>query len=450
MMVWRGETEVAMPRSKIPPTNVERMVRTANESGATLASRARSAELSLDRIERAVMIPRSRLKGMENQPRREIPEDGALHELARSIAAEGLLQPLVARADPDDPGSYILIAGHRRVAATDLLTRDAVDLLADDEDEIPLAERNAVRAERQRRAREIARDLPVLLRDVDTDTAYALALVENLQRENLSAREVMQAVVELQDRFGWSLGQIARNTHRNRGGLSVLARVARYPDLAALVEEGRAAPSTAGLLVSLSAEERAPFVARIHSGEITTIDQVESALRAYRAARRRPVRDSEAESGEMGDGAELDANEADDRDEVFKLKHRAVPREGDIDPADRPPGRLDGDAQPFKFKHPVAREKEDAAGVDRGVDADAAAPDVAPAGVPERTTTVGEHVRRLGASSGGRSDRDLTVERLCADLISFLATRPMLDRGSQGKLAETSDAIQDYLNARRR
>ncbi len=471
-----------MARSKIPPTNVERMLQTTKEAGSTSTSKARSAELSLDRIERAVMIPRSRIKGMENQPRREIPEDAALHELARSIAAEGLLQPLIARADPADPGSYIVIAGHRRVAAADLLARDAVDLLsryaklawgsppevdapqkraelmdtclADDEDEIPRTKRNEVRAERQRRAREIVGELPALLRDVDADTAYALALVENLQRENLSAREVMQAVVELQDRFGWSLGQIARHTHRNRGGLSVLTRVARYPDLAALVAEGHAAPSTAGLLVSLSPDDRAPFVARIRSGELSTVDHVESAVRARRAARQ-PVSDTDAQASVRTDAHEdlLPVSE------TARRQHPAASGEGNVPGAERDSNVPQGEVEVFKFKHRPIQDEHDGApdsaptegspGIAvKGGDGAAARPGDPDDG-DERITLVTKHVRRLGGSPGRRSNQDLTLERLCGDLIVFLANRPVLDAVSRARLAETRDVIQAYLGHKR-
>ncbi len=444
----------AMARSKIPPTNVERMLQTTKEAGSTSTSKARSAELSLDRIERAVMIPRSRIKGMENQPRREIPEDAALHELARSIAAEGLLQPLIARADPADPGSYIIIAGHRRVAAADLLARDAVDLLADDEDEIPRTKRNEVRAERQRRAREIVGELPALLRDVDADTAYALALVENLQRENLSAREVMQAVVELQDRFGWSLGQIARHTHRNRGGLSVLTRVARYPDLAALVAEGHAAPSTAGLLVSLSPDDRAPFVARIRSGELSTVDHVESAVRARRAARQ-PVSDTDAQASVRTDAHEdlLPVGE------TARHQHPAASGEGNVPGAERDSNVPQGEVEVFKFKHQPSQDERDgapdsaptedsAAIAVKGRDDAAARPDDPDSG-DERITLVTEHVRRLGGSPGRRSTQDLTLERLCGEFIVFLADRPVLDAASRARLGEMRDVIQAYLGHKR-
>lgn len=147
----------------IPQRRGADMVADVDAAHSTLEAEARTAELALNPIARAVMIPRDLIRGMPDQPRQAIPEDDALHDLARSIAANGLLQPLVARLDIAEPGTYILIAGHRRVAAADLLARGAVDLLADDDDAtegLSEAARAVLREERTQQARERVRTLP--------------------------------------------------------------------------------------------------------------------------------------------------------------------------------------------------------------------------------------------------------------------------------------------------
>src|SRR5581483_5330028 len=144
---------------------------------------------------------------------------------------EGILQPLVAAPNPEKPGYYLLIAGHRRLAAAGLLAREEVDL------PLPEAEETAPdAAARQRAARAAARArvvaLPATLRDVDTDTAFALALVENLQRDDLSRREVMDAVKRLRDHYGWSVRQIEQRTGRSKTDISRLLRIAEDPEVA--------------------------------------------------------------------------------------------------------------------------------------------------------------------------------------------------------------------------
>ncbi len=89
----------------------------------------------------------------------------SLRELAASIGVSGVLEPLVVRRDPETPDGYLLIAGHRRLAAAQLVAS------GDD-----IAARGHVMT------------LPCLVRDLDDDAAYALSLVENLQRKDLSAR----------------------------------------------------------------------------------------------------------------------------------------------------------------------------------------------------------------------------------------------------------------------
>lgn len=445
-------------KSRAPYTIPQRrgadMVADVDAAHSTLEAEARTAELALNPIERAVMIPRDLIRGMPDQPRQAIPEDDALHDLARSIAANGLLQPLVARPDIAEPGTYILIAGHRRLAAADLLARGAVDLLADDDDAtdgLSEAARAVLREERTQQARERVRTLPTLLRDVSPEMAYALALVENLQRENLSAREVMDAIVQLQDRFSWSLRQIAKNTHRATSGLSTLARVARYPDLAALVADDVVKPWTAGVFVALSEEERAPFVARMRAGNITTAVQAADALRQYRQAvlepagvvvSTQPVTPAQSASDRPlvgsavfrsehpDDGAPLVGNAGGDAHMVTSLSaagggegNRGSAQMGSVDDV----ALTESAAGVFRSEHPGKDDN----------------PEQIPS-TTGRLVPVAAHVREIG----GQSQLDKRAESLVASVMTFLAGRPMLDAGSYAKLVELQRAIQEFVDAR--
>lgn len=117
-----------------------------------------------------------------------IREDlGDLTELAASIRAHGILQPLIVEPHPDKPGQYRLLAGHRRLAA---------------------AKRAHVQA------------VPVIVRrSVSDDVAIELMLVENCQRRNLGAMETAEALEALRNR-GYTVTQIARNTGMAQGRVS--------------------------------------------------------------------------------------------------------------------------------------------------------------------------------------------------------------------------------------
>lgn len=440
-----------MPRSKPAfGRTAEEMVAEARAAAAPPTAQAHTAELSLDRLDRAVMIPRDQIKEMTAQPRSAIVADEALYALARSIAVDGLLQPLLARPDLRTPGTYILIAGHRRLAAANLLAADAVDLLADDEDDIPAADRGAVQAQRRLDARARVRDLPALLRDVDEDTAYALALVENLQRQNLSAGDVMQAVIALQTRFNWSLRRIALHTHRDAGGLSKLTRVPERPALAALVHENLISAWTASDFVSLSDDDLAPFVDRIRAGDIRSKVQAGEALKQWREDRRRvhsPVTNTTDPRPTATESATSDAV----HDGVLTNQHpivdsatNAAAPAADPPTNDASPIGDDSDSQVLINQHPhrdgTPSDHPRLATAERGED------------MPARPAArVGEgdviHVESYDrrAPGTGRSNVDREAERLFSDVITFLAPNPVLDEGSLGKAITMIEATRDYL-----
>ena len=123
------------------------------------------------------------------QPRRHF-DDAALDELAASIKTQGLLQPLVVRAVAR--GRYELIAGERRWRA---------------------AQRAGLT------------ELPALVREVPEQTVLALALIENIQREDLSPLEEAQALQRLIEEFGLTHQQTADAVGRSRAAVSNLLRL---------------------------------------------------------------------------------------------------------------------------------------------------------------------------------------------------------------------------------
>ena len=127
------------------------------------------------------------------QPRTRMDE-GALYELAESIKAQGIMQPILVRqlTQGSSQGKYEIIAGERRFRAAKLAGLDSV---------------------------------PVLVRDVPNEDAAAMALIENIQREDLNPLEEAQGLQRLVKEFGRTHEQAAQAVGRSRSAASNLLRL---------------------------------------------------------------------------------------------------------------------------------------------------------------------------------------------------------------------------------
>ena len=127
------------------------------------------------------------------QPRTRMDE-GALYELAESIKAQGIMQPVLVRKllSGDNAGRYEIIAGERRFRAARLAGLDSV---------------------------------PVLVRDVPDESAAAMALIENIQREDLNPLEEAEGLQRLVREFGHTHEQAAQAVGRSRSAASNLLRL---------------------------------------------------------------------------------------------------------------------------------------------------------------------------------------------------------------------------------
>jgi ParB family chromosome partitioning protein len=132
------------------------------------------------------------------QPRTQMDE-GALYELAESIKAQGIMQPILVRQLLDGPnaGKYEIIAGERRFRASKLAGLDRV---------------------------------PVLVRDVPNEAAAAMALIENIQREDLNPLEEAQGLQRLIREFGLTHETAAQAVGRSRSAASNLLRLLNLAD----------------------------------------------------------------------------------------------------------------------------------------------------------------------------------------------------------------------------
>ena len=134
-------------------------------------------------------LPLTSLQAGKYQPRQKM-EAGALQELAESIREQGVMQPLLVRLV--SPGKYEIIAGERRYRAATLVG---------------------------------LKDVPVLVSTANDQAAAAMALIENMQREDLNPLEESQGLVRLIEEFGFTHEQAAKAVGKSRSAVTNLLRL---------------------------------------------------------------------------------------------------------------------------------------------------------------------------------------------------------------------------------
>ncbi|MEB3222832.1 MAG: ParB/RepB/Spo0J family partition protein [Candidatus Sericytochromatia bacterium] len=154
-----------------------------------------SRSLSHDVAPRQLRL--SQLEPNPNQPRTQFPE-GSIEELAASIRVHGLLQPILVRPHPQlGAGRYEIVAGERRYHACRLVGLDAV---------------------------------PVVIRQLDDATARQAALIENLQRENISPLEEAVVLKQILDETGLSHREVGERIGKTKAYVEQRVRLLRYPE----------------------------------------------------------------------------------------------------------------------------------------------------------------------------------------------------------------------------
>lgn len=164
------------------------------------------------------MVPVEYVKPNPEQPRRTFNQS-ELEELAESIRARGIVQPLIVRPAPDGDGVYQIVAGERRW-----------------------------------RAAQLARlhEIPVLIRDYSDSDALEIALLENIQRTDLNPIEEGRAYRQLMDRFGHTQEELARQLGKSRSHLANSMRLLNLPeDVIEHVADGRISAGHARALLSV-------------------------------------------------------------------------------------------------------------------------------------------------------------------------------------------------------
>jgi ParB family transcriptional regulator, chromosome partitioning protein len=199
-------------------------------------------------------VPVGSIRPNSRQPRRRLDGEG-IDELAESIRAQGLVQPVVVRAIPD--GGYELIAGERRWRAARVAGLATV---------------------------------PALVRESDDRDSLLLALVENVSREDLSPVDEARAYAALMDEFGLGLGEVAEQVGRSKPTVSNRVRLLELPDdVLGLVERGQLSEGHARAVLAVPDHDERRRLARRIVRQGLSVRAAERAAR-WAGARTRPRR----------------------------------------------------------------------------------------------------------------------------------------------------------------
>ena len=185
-----------------------------------------------------VTLRLSEIEPNKEQPRKVFSEE-ALNELADSIKEHGVLQPLLVRPLPT--GGYQLVAGERRWRASRMAG---------------------------------LQEVPVVIRDMDEEQAMEIALIENLQREDLNAIEEASGYKLLMERYGMTQEQVAKRVGKSRPAIANALRLLHLPQtVITMVEEGELSPGHARALLAFEDQNKLLSVAqKVKTGKYSVRD----------------------------------------------------------------------------------------------------------------------------------------------------------------------------------
>ncbi len=205
----------------------------------------------------------ARLRPGKYQPRTRMDE-GSLYELAESIKSQGVMQPVLVR--PVEGDLYEIIAGERRVRAAALAGLDAV---------------------------------PVLVKNVPDEAAAVMALIENIQREDLNPLEEAQGLQRLVGEFGLTHEQAAQAVGRSRSAASNLLRLLNLAEpVRTLLMAGDLDMGHARALLALPAAEQAMTAQQVVARKLSVRETEALVARAARPPRGKAGADGKGRSAD--------------------------------------------------------------------------------------------------------------------------------------------------------
>lgn len=231
----------------------------------------------------AVQIPVARIRPNPNQPRRHFARE-ALEELAESIRRHGVIQPLLVTPDPSGNG-YILVAGERRFRAAVMAGLEEV---------------------------------PCVVRQLSAPEIAVLAMVENLQREDLNPMEEARGYATLRDVYGLTQEEIARGVGKSRPRVANLLRLLQLPEeVQAMLERGELSTGQALPLVGLDDRNAILGLARKAADRGMTAREVEWAVQRWRAGK---------SAAELAAGREVSLPKAGEQEKQWQAQIRKAAR----------------------------------------------------------------------------------------------------------------------------
>lgn len=193
----------------------------------------------------SVTLNISEIEPNRSQPRKEFDEK-ALSELAESISKHGLLQPLLVR--PLTLGGYQIVAGERRYRACQMAG---------------------------------LKDIPVIIRELGDTETMELALIENLQREDLTPLEEAEGYNVLMTEHGFTQDEVAQSVGKSRPAIANALRLLKLPDsIAEYLKEGKISAGHARALLSLDNEKDMLELADLIVQKDLSVRQVEKLCKA--------------------------------------------------------------------------------------------------------------------------------------------------------------------------
>jgi ParB family chromosome partitioning protein len=201
-------------------------------------------------------VPTAFLRPNRFQPRKSFaPQE--LQDLANSVREKGVLQPILVRPVAGEANAFEIVAGERRWRAAQLAK---------------------------------LHDVPVVVREMADAEALELAIVENVQREDLNAIEEAAAYHELMDRFAYTQERLAQEVGKSRSHIANTIRLLRLPEtVKAMIREGKLSAGHARTLIGAADPE-----ARAH-------DIIRDALNVRQAEQRSKTKSGRAKPGAVKD-----------------------------------------------------------------------------------------------------------------------------------------------------
>ena len=199
-----------------------------------------------EKKESVTTVKISEIEPRKDQPRKEFDEE-SIQLLADSITIHGVLQPIIVRENADYSGTYEIIAGERRWRAAKMAGLSEMPVVVVDGDDLKIAQ---------------------------------IALVENVQRENLNPVEEAFAYQALVERFGLTQEQLSKEVGKSRSAIANMLRLIDLPDeVLSLLKDGKITSGHARAILGLDDDEQMVALAQKTYDKDLSVREVEKAVR---------------------------------------------------------------------------------------------------------------------------------------------------------------------------